>query len=446
MTILTSMILLYPKQYATRHSSLIGTSIILAKTHWECTKKLLRNLCEAICFHQLEESCVASQLESMTAGDVVSYLIRAQNAGCCVSTRCRGKPSRKSFEVSPTAAAVMGSCGKLVCSYPGPAIAVPNVVFDDAVFRLELAHFLCEMDKDSLDAGSYHLQGRVPLVSEERDTAAPSPADVQRINKRIGDDVVWHDARLPWRRSSLWLMIRVVLQTTLSGNDLGLDGGYKKFMLFFMNRLAGEALHARMSDDVLHWISAKISRRLTKLGDSAPIWLSAAVLETCANVRTLLDERWKQVQERDAFTPTWNPQSLNFQTDTQLSLLDSHEYISNSLESKRLPLRVLPVFLENFLSKTGDFFRDTYKAYPRLTLYDVEREVSHSIDDWVAGALEDDADAACAKLELLASMYASAASETYKGNPEDFSRMFLTVIELWVAIDKLVIRQDSHAP
>ncbi|KIN98294.1 hypothetical protein M404DRAFT_855146 [Pisolithus tinctorius Marx 270] len=434
----------------------------LAKTHWECTKKLLRNLCEAICFHQLEESCVASQLESMTAGDVVSYLIRAQNAAV-VFRRGAEETIAESFEVSPTAAAVMGSCGKLVCSYPGPAIAVPNVVFDDAVFRLELAHFLCEMDKDSLDAAPTTCKAG-STVSEERDTAHPryitelltgilravgKPADVQRINKRIGDDVVWHDARLPWRRSSLWLMIRVVLQTTLSGNDLGLDGGYKKFMLFFMNRLAGEALHARMSDDVLHWISAKISRRLTKLGDSAPIWLSAAVLETCTNGRNLLDERWKQVQEHDAFTPTWNPQSLNFQTDTQLSLLDSHEYISNILNpsgSTSRPAgfvtgRRLRGSLENFLSKTGDFFRDTYKAYPRLTLYDVEREVSHSIDDWVAGALEDDADAACAKLELLASMYASAASETYKGNPEDFSRMFLTVIELWVAIDKLVIRQ-----
>ncbi|KAI6137675.1 hypothetical protein BKA82DRAFT_4493645 [Pisolithus tinctorius] len=421
----------------------------LAKTHWECTKKLLRNLCEAICFHQLEESCVASQLESMTAGDVVSYLIRAQNAAV-VFRRGAEQTIAESFEVSPIAAAVMGSCGKLVCSYPGPAIAVPNVVFDDAVFRLELAHFLCEMDKDSLDAAPTTCKAG-SMVSEERDTVHPryitelltgilravgKPADVQRINKRIGDDVVWHDARLPWRRSSLWLMIRVVLQTTLSGNDLGLDGGYKKFMLFFMNRLAGEALHARMSDDVLHWISAKISRRLTKLGDSAPIWLSAAVLETCAT--------WKQVQEHDAFTPTWNPQSLNFQTDTQLSLLDSHEYISNILNPSGSTSRPAG-FFGKLSVETGDFFRDTYKAYPRLTLYDVEREVSHSIDDWVAGALEDDADAACAKLELLASMYASAASETYKGNPEDFSRMFLTVIELWVAIDKLqLLLRDAH--
>ncbi|KAI6041746.1 hypothetical protein EDC04DRAFT_2565264, partial [Pisolithus marmoratus] len=186
------------------------------KSGWECVKKLLQNLRDAMKIHQLEEDCVAAQLESMTAGDVVAYLIRAQNAAI-VFRRGAEETTAESFEVSPTVEAVMGSCGRLVCSYPGPAIAVPNVVFDDAVFRVELAHFLCEMDKDILDAApTTHKAGST--VSEERDTVHPRyitelltgilravgrPAEVQRINKRIGDDVVWRDARLPWRRSSL---------------------------------------------------------------------------------------------------------------------------------------------------------------------------------------------------------------------------------------------------
>ncbi|KAI6118454.1 hypothetical protein F5141DRAFT_1212382 [Pisolithus sp. B1] len=441
-----------------------------AKAPWECVKKLLQNLYEATRLQQLEETLVASQLESMTAGDVVAYLIRAQNAAV-VFRRGTGETIAESFEVSPTAAAVMGARGKLVCSYPGPAIAVPDVVFDDAVFRLELAHFLCEMDKDSLDAAPTSRKAGSKVL-ETRDTVHPRyitelltgilravgrPAEVQRINKRIGDDVVWRDARLPWRRSSLWLVIRVVLQTTLSRNGFGVDG-YKAFMLFFMNGLSGEAMDHGMPDDVLHWISAKISRRLTKLRESAPDWLSAPVLQTCMGIRNLLDSRWEQVQERDAFSPTWNPLSLNFLLDTQLSLLDSHKYISNILNSSHSATKPVSSVsgshprgdLDNFLSMTGDFFGDAYKADPRITLYDVERVVRHGIDDWIATVSEDDTAAACEKLELLASKYSLAAKETYKGNPEDFSRMFLTIIELWVAIDKLVIRQipmlDEYSP
>ncbi|KAI6011417.1 hypothetical protein EDC04DRAFT_3145760 [Pisolithus marmoratus] len=432
-----------------------------AKVHWESVKKLLHNLYEVMRLQQLEETLVASQLESMTAGDVVAYLIRAQNAAV-IFRRGSGETIAESFEVSPSAEAVMGCRGKLVCSYPGPAIAIPDVVFNDAVFRLELAHFLCEMDKDSLDAAPTSRKGG-STISEERDTVHPRyitelltgilravgrPAEVQRISKRIGDDVVWRDSRLPWRRSSLWLMIRVVLQTTLERSDLGFDG-YKAFMLFFMNGLASEALHNRMPDDILHWVSAKISRRLTKLGKPVPDWLSEAVLQTCTNIRNRLDSGWKQVQERDAFSPTWNPFYLNFLADTQLCLLDSHKYISDTLNSSYSTIQPgsyvtgdrLRGTLDSFLSMTGDFFEGAYKVDPRVTLYDVEQEIRHGIDDWVAGVLANDIAAACEKLELLASKYSSGARETCKDNPEDFSRMVLTVIELWVAIDKLVMRQ-----
>jgi len=53
------------------------------------------------------------------------------------------------FEVSPDPTAVMGAKGKLICSYPGPAIAVPNTIVDDPSFIAELANFLVHMDQES---------------------------------------------------------------------------------------------------------------------------------------------------------------------------------------------------------------------------------------------------------------------------------------------------------
>jgi len=392
--------------------------------------------------------------------DVLVYLIRAQNA----AVMFRRQPEEtivESFEVSPRTEAVMGAAGKLVCSYPGPAIAVPNNHLDDASFRAELANFLSKMDKDVLAAPTTRKAGSE--VAEERDTAHPRyitelltgilravgrPAEVNRISKRIGDDVVWKHSKLPWRRSPLWLVIRVAMQTTLDRNGLGRNM-YKTFMLFFMNDLAHQARLGDMSNDVLQWMSAKISRRLTKLAVEAPEWLSEALLETCTDIRVLLNKRWTQVQAEEAISPAWNPSALDFSADAQLKLLGSTAYINNALKpqysapppSKFGPKSRLRGTLEDFLSGDRMFFQRACDEEPYLTLYDLEREVGEGIDDWVASIPKSAIDDACERLELLASSYSSAAKRSYDGNPEDLSRMLLTVVELWIALDKLVVQQ-----
>jgi len=286
----------------------------------------------------------------------------------------------------------MGAAGKLVCSYPGPAIAVPNNVFNGSVFRAELANFLSMMDKDVLAASTTRKAGSE--VVEERDTAHPRyitelltcilrgigcPAEIKRINKRIGDDVVWNDSRLPWRRSSLWLVIRVAVQVALDRNSLG-QSAYKAFMLFFMNDLARQARLRNMSNDVLQWSSAKLSRRLMKLGVEAPEWLSEDVSRTCTEIGSLLNERWEQVQAEEATSPPWNPSALDFSADTQLTLLSSSGYISNALQAHYLvsphdqfePNSHLRPTLDAFLSVDRTFFQRTYNESPYMTLYDLE--------------------------------------------------------------------------
>ena len=392
--------------------------------------------------------------------DVLVYLIRAQNAGVTI----RRQPEEtlvELFEVSPHTTAVMSAVGKLICSYPGPAIAVPNSVFDDASFRAELANFLSMMDKDVLAPSTTRKAGSE--VVEERDTAHPRfitelltgilravgrPADIERISKRIGDDAVWGNSKLPWRRSSLWLVIRVALQITLDRNGLGRTM-YKTFMLFLMNDLARQAWLHDMSNDVLQWISAKLSRRLAKLAMEAPDWLSDIVLETCVGIRALLNQRWTQVQADEAISPTWNPSVLDFSADTRLTLLNSSEYISNVLQTQCLdrppsnfePKKRLRGTLGNFLSSDMTFFQRTNNEEPYVTLYDLEREVGEGIDGWVARIPESEINDACERLELLANNYSVAARRSYMGNPEDLSRMILTVVELWIALDKLVVKQ-----
>ena len=216
-------------------------------------------------------------------------------------------------------------------------------------------------------------------------------------------------------------------------------------MLRFMCNLGKEAIDAKLSGGILHAISAKILRRLRKLDSSAPNWLNDIVLKTSTSLRETLDARWEEQEVAQIPPLPWKPSQLDLDGDKQLSLTWSKEYIRNSLTNMDLeplesPFR--PKFLprgtlDDFLSSNGMFFEQAYFRDHYVALYDVEQAVEREIDGWVACVT--DVDQACVQLEILMRKYLSSASSAYKGNPEHISVTLLTVIELWVALDKLVV-------
>ena len=354
----------------------------------------------------------------------------------------------------------MTTQGKLICSYPGPAIQIPNAVFEDERFLSELVNFLFHMNDDILDAAPTSRKAQ-SIVLEARDTTHPRyvtelltgilrgvghPADIIRITKRVGDEVVWNKSKVPWRRSSLWLLIRVVIQTSLDRSTRGHDT-YKQFMLFFMCRLASEKICANLPNDLLHSMSAKLSRRLRKLGASAPGWLSRIVLETCTSFRSTLETRWRQVQAAQRVSPVWAPSQLDLSQDIELSLLGSGDYLCSSLANRSINTLGTPFkpkhhprgSLDDFLSCDLTFFEEAYRTEPYAALYDVERVVEQGIDTWVDQVTDNNK--ACEELEVLVNKYSSSALRTYVDNPELLSVMLLTTIELWVALDKIAIKE-----
>ncbi len=89
-------------------------------------------------------------------------------------------------------------------------------------------------------------------------------AKVNRITKRVADEVCWYSARNPWRRSPLWLVLRVAIQTTTDSRDT-----YKAFMVFFQAGLLRLFLGHGLSSELLHAARVKTSRRVYELGPSA---------------------------------------------------------------------------------------------------------------------------------------------------------------------------------
>jgi hypothetical protein len=93
------------------------------------------------------------------------------------------------------------------------------------------------------------------MMDEDRDTTHPGmitdfimnviaawgePTDVKRITKHTREEVLWKNCLSPWRRSPLWLLLRVSLQLLFvrkNSNTLHADSVYKAFMIFMQAQL-----------------------------------------------------------------------------------------------------------------------------------------------------------------------------------------------------------------
>jgi len=130
----------------------------------------------------------------------------------------------------------------------------------DASFLEPLAGLLAKLDAETPEEALPITTKAHTEVIETRDTAHPrfvtemltgilraigQPLDVHRIYKHTRDDVLWKDALKPWRRSPLWLFLRVALQTSLMRkDDEEPHVRYKSFMLFFLTHVLEGALKA----------------------------------------------------------------------------------------------------------------------------------------------------------------------------------------------------------
>jgi len=383
--------------------------------------------------------------------------IRAQNAALIVR---RLTPANfvqfEVFEVSPQNADVMKTEGKLLCSYPGPAIQAPVDTFMDECFLQELSSFLVQMDVDVLDSTPTTSKAG-SAVHEVRETVHPryisgllvgilrgfgQPADVNRITKRIGDEVLWCDAYKPWRRSPLWLVLRVTLQTSLH-----IDNLYKHFMLFFHAHLLRKCLRSDFLSELLYAMRVKMARRLSKLGIAVAPHLCEYVRNSAKATEALLSKRWTTFQKVGSIRPTLQPGTLDFVADTHISLNSSYDYLTKILGpvsharsqtsfkpqgSRFYPVHDFPRFLNGQLQCA--ITKDQHVA-----IADFELSVERNLESWVATSTDNE-DAPDVIASCIQQYYAGA-KDPYGTNPEDNSIMILTIMDLWMALDRIVVYQ-----
>jgi len=341
--------------------------------------------------------------------DVLALHIRAQNAGLVVR-RSSDQYSFESFEISPTTEAVIGTRGRLRWCFPGPAVAISQDRIADASFLEPLADLLAELDAETPEEAWPIVTKAHSKVIETRHTVHPKfvtemltgilravgqPLDVRRIYKHTRDDVLWKDALKPWRRSPLWLFLRVALQTSLlRSDDEDAHVRYKSFMLVFMTHLLKGAFGASLPSDVLFVMTAKISRRALKLGavDGNP-WLEY-VETTLGAVQQELSGRWYSVEKNPdplGAQRSWHPSQLSFLQDTELTISKLRPYLA------KVPARSASgSTAHHFTSDCGRRVSQCSSSLPDLTLLtamdgsqahlhlaDLELWVRDCLHDWL---------------------------------------------------------------
>lgn len=388
--------------------------------------------------------------------DVMVLHIKAQNAALMMRRRSNSVVFEV-FEVSPPPAAVMNTEGKLICSYPGPAVELPVSVAQDPSFVEQLVSFLAHMNADVLDAEATTTKAG-SKVPETRGTTHPRyisqllvmilygtgvEANVKRIAKRIADDVCYANGKNPWRRSSLWLVLRVALQTSVESREL-----YKSFMIYFQAQLLRAFLHHGFSSDLLHAARAKTSRRVCKLADAAPSFVLEEVESVSRDIEQLMQARWTEAQRLQSVSASFTPDPSTFEDDTIITLQNSRSYLTKVLQPDP-HTHTITTFQPSHPSRLrdiGDFgifcptrLKEAVERDPYVALADFEFVVQNHLTLW---ATENRwAQSAYTALGSCLDQYISCSKIRYSSNPEDESIMLLTVLELWVALDTVATAQ-----
>lgn len=270
--------------------------------------------------------------------DVLAILVKKQNAGLLV-TRLEDAVYFEAFELLARVEDVTKTEGRLRRLFPGRSAAVSVNHLGDSTFRAPLVDALAKMDSDSAPEllTNYRwekymqkietahpqlvtemLMGFIRGVGENASVTDLEPA---RILKNVREEVMG-ETLTPWRRSALWLLLRVSMQITMerSARQCPARDIYKEFIIFFLCQTLRQALTLDLPHHTLFTMLSKISRRILKLELSEAPWLRAAD-EILRETRLVLEKSWASIQDEDGRSLDFSVlESLDFAADTELTL------------------------------------------------------------------------------------------------------------------------------
>ncbi|TRM60657.1 hypothetical protein BD626DRAFT_461059 [Schizophyllum amplum] len=410
-------------------------------------------------------------VNNMTTGDVLPIYVAAQNAGAILRKPSSLQLTYESIFASLPTGNVTTTTGKVVAQFPtSPRLPMPAEVdlidilcgylaemhtleFPDAVPKTQKAGKKQAEYRESTHP--YYVTEFLPSIvrSFSADMGNVRLPRTVYVTKRLGDHVLWKNAKLPWRRTPVLLVLKVALQTTLL--QLPSQYGYKAFMAFTLCRMLSEATRTRsVSHDLLHFMNAKVTRRVyklrtTTLADNFPVDVICRQSESTAH---LLQESWKAIQREEATPVDLTPPSEAEINDSQLlSLKNSRAYLDSVITRDETLQRTCSAFdaaqfeatLSRSLRLNGSsppHAFDSGAALPDILV------AMHDMSTWLesdrprvwmqATSALDRRDTIRSLVECSTTALSRFMKNGADSNPELFSIAFLNVMDLWVILDK----------
>ncbi|KAL4737892.1 hypothetical protein BDV11DRAFT_171491 [Aspergillus similis] len=393
-------------------------------------------------------------------GGILPIHVRCQNAAVLM-TRDDKAIHVEAFELSPPNEAVYSTVGRLQRQFPGPSFMLDQATFNAPGLQDTLAQALATMSRQSVAGTKPKVKKARQHLDEERDTSDPKMVteflaaflrhcatifDGLQVQKNTREEVLWLDTGLPWRRSPLWLLVRVALQVNLRRlcHRHGIsDDIYKHYMVYYMSSVLNICLERPMSDEQSYIMNAKIAHRLHKLHLShLPAWfpfVETVLQKANDSIRT----SWREIMAQSG--PQHDKEcleKLKFGEDVYHSLPDLDKWLESLEERKHClsstgfqPRTDLLEFKEAELPSSLEIGNIDYSL---LNLTALEDWVQFNLDSWLRAHISEED--TCQKLGDLIENYYNVATPLYSSNPEAVSVMLLTILELWIACDKSAVK------
>ncbi|KAH7176975.1 hypothetical protein EDB81DRAFT_898494, partial [Dactylonectria macrodidyma] len=404
----------------------------------------------------LQDSGVRRVLRDITFKGIAVFHVKAQNAGLLIR-KSNDLTIFEAFELSPASEAVIMTRGRLVRQFPATAIEIPSDVYNDGAFKdvlidtlVTMSHQVArEMKAEAKKAKQFHVENQDttdPHIVTELLTSMlrgiGKQVDVPGVCKNTHDEVMWKNSNLPWRRSPVWLLIRVSLQLTMS--RVAADSGelYKRFMIFLLADVLKVANEQLAPSSVLHPMAMKISRRLLKLeSPQGGKWLTA-VQRIMAKTSNILDQRWEDIRvQSKKLINLAAVADLDMKNAINYTLPEVEQFLSSIQQPQTIPGSIPFHPTSSFQQLDAAQLPCVSKIINPETLpfglAEIESWVATHLEVWLESHLGDEL--TCRNLSTLLEEYHEAGTEWYTGRPEGVSRMLLTTLELWVAADKAAV-------
>ncbi|PQE25690.1 p-loop containing nucleoside triphosphate hydrolase protein [Rutstroemia sp. NJR-2017a BBW] len=440
---------------------------------WESVRRSLQVSKSIQCNPQakLDKALLISEMRVLDHNVVMVLNVVEQNAGLLISRHKTGQEERVVFEVfeaSASAADVLAAENALQRDFPGYAASISYSTFTKAGFIEELATFLEQASIEPIKRFSARSHKAGTTTVESRDTADPalisqmltalleSTQHGRReyppiLRKRVHDDVCWFDAEKPWRRSPLWLMLRVSMQRRLCHLEGGHNGRvlYKFLVSLVLANLLGESLQV-VGIEQLSYLKTKLCRRLAKLEaeqqtasvNDSPVYeqLFKATRPIFHNAVTMVSRHiegsWNIFKSNNRRPVLPLPQRAP-EADLRLRLPNSGIYLDSVLAEFRRP--VMQPSSHNFSSiQFSAIGKEQVNAFVAWysDLCEVESGIEN-IETSLRPAFSDED--YCSVIAVHITNYITKSNGAYVSNPEETSTMLLAVMELWVSLDKTAL-------